>query len=150
MLARSALHTTSKMPTCPSCQARKVPSVTQITHTKASTITTEAMAVSSVDEVTPEPAWNAASLSGCHGFASPPIVTAQRRKGSRLRPLGVDVILDALLYPRQILAQPVIAKADARIRLGLRLRLADQRFERVEFVSDPRQRFALGICIRSC
>ena len=56
MLARSALHTTSNMPTCPPCHARKVPSVTQITQTKASTITIEAIAVSNVVGVTPEPA----------------------------------------------------------------------------------------------
>ncbi len=55
MLARSALHVRSNTPTCPSCQARKVPNVTQFTHTKASTSTTPAIPVSRVPGLMPDP-----------------------------------------------------------------------------------------------
>ena len=60
MLARSVFQATSNKTACPFCQARKDPSDIQMTQMKASTRTTEAMPVSSVAGVTPEPAWNAA------------------------------------------------------------------------------------------
>ena len=55
MLALIALQETSSSVTCPSCQARKVPRVIQITYTKANTSTQEAMAVSNVPGATPDP-----------------------------------------------------------------------------------------------
>lgn len=48
MLARKVAQITSNKTTCPFCQARKVPSVTQMTQMKASTSTTDAIPVSSV------------------------------------------------------------------------------------------------------
>ena len=59
MLARNMLHARSNKTICPFCQARNVPSVTQIVHTKASTKMIEAIPVESVAGVKPEPAWNA-------------------------------------------------------------------------------------------
>ena len=56
MLARSMAQATSNKATRPSCQARKVPNDTQITQMKASNNTADAIPVSIVAGVMPEPA----------------------------------------------------------------------------------------------
>ena len=119
MLARSAFQATSNNTTCPFCQARKVPSATQMTQMKASTSTTEAMPVSKVAGVKPEPAWKAACLCRSHEPTSPPVIATQRRKGAGFRPRGIDVFLDPEANPLEILAQPVVLEANAGIRIGL-------------------------------
>ena len=75
MLARSVLQTRSKIVACPACQARKVPMLTQTTHTNASARIIEASAVSNVPGVTPEPAWNAPCCAGLMIRAQPGAVS---------------------------------------------------------------------------
>jgi hypothetical protein len=55
------------------------------------------------------------------------------------------VLPDPLPHPLQVLAQPVVAEADARIRIGVALGRLQQRRERMQFMRKAREVLALGI-----
>ncbi len=50
-------------------------------------------------------------------------------------------------HPFEVLAQPLVAKANAGVWVGLRLRGPDEWFERFELVDEAGERFALTVCI---
>ena len=57
------------------------------------------------------------------------------------------MLLNTALNLIEILAQPVILKTNAGIRIGLRCCLTNQRIKCFDFMGDPRQYLAFTICI---
>jgi len=58
--------------------------------------------------------------------------------------MGLDTLPNAL----EVLAQPVVAKADTRVRVGLTLRCIDQSAGGFQLVDQAGKRFPLSISVR--
>ena len=93
------------------------------------------------------PGLEGGALCGRHRDRSPAIITAQRRKGAWFNPGGIDVFLNTCPHTRQVLAQPVITETDPGIRIRLGFRGANQGFERMEFMDEASECFALCVHI---